>query len=90
MLCNAPGRMSCLEADDELARRFDSPNCRQFFFVALVDGEGSGGALMQKTFKVVYAKKASDKSIHPLLISTPDDDVTPVDCWLQAIYAMRS
>ncbi len=88
MLCNAPGRLSCLKADDELSARFGSEACKTLYFIALVDGQGSGGALMQRDFKVVYAMKRGE-GIVPLNVSNPEEDVGPVDCHLQAVYSMR-
>ncbi len=88
MLCNAPGRLPCEEAAEELAGRFDSDACRQLYYVALVDGRGSGAALLDQPFKVVFAVKRKDGSIAPVLVSTPDDDTSQVNCHLTAVHTM--
>lgn len=79
MLCNAPGRMRCEDADDELSARFSSSACHELYYVALVNGRGSGYGVLHHTFKVVFALKKYD-AVWPILVSTPDDDTAPVRC----------
>lgn len=79
MLCNAPGRMRCEDADDELSYRFSTDICKELYYVALVDGRGSGYGVLHHDFKVVFAIKSAT-GVWPIQVSTPEEDTTLVDC----------
>ena len=80
MLCNAPGRLRCEEAEQELLARMASDACKELFYIALVNGRGSGYGVLQQPFKVVFAVKKN--GVFPILISYPDEDTTPINCHL--------